>query len=134
MSDAPPVRTHPPASEKTIREALANHPEWMVQECITWTRDREARGHQFTNGAAAARHWLDGQQRGPASARQLLTADQIEVVFHAALALGDVHGVEAALLLMVAQDPRRAATLYENTRTALAIAGIVDPTDPTEKS
>jgi hypothetical protein len=46
-------------SENTIRAELAAFPAWTVDECLTWTRREEARGHGFTTGHAAVRHWLD---------------------------------------------------------------------------
>lgn len=55
-------RTHPPASERTIREHLRDLPDWMVEECLLWTREREGRGWQFTGGTAAAINWLDDAQ------------------------------------------------------------------------
>lgn len=57
------------------------------------------------------------------------TADQLEEVFHAALAAGDAKGVEAALLVMTTVDPYRAGYLYETLEVALAVAsglGTVD--------
>ncbi|WP_430786901.1 hypothetical protein [Actinoplanes sp. G11-F43] len=57
------ARTHPPASERSIRDHLREFPNWMIEECLLWTREREGRGWQFTSGAAAARHWLDDAQR-----------------------------------------------------------------------
>ncbi len=49
---------HTPTSAKTIHEYLHNLPTWMIDECITWTNNRAALGHQFPNGAAAAQQWL----------------------------------------------------------------------------
>jgi hypothetical protein len=63
VTTAPRQRTHLPASERTIREHLADLPDWMIDECIGWTREREGRGWQFTSGTAAAIHWLDDAQR-----------------------------------------------------------------------
>ena len=54
------------------------------------------------------------------------TADQLEAVFHAALTAGDVRGVDAALRVMVAVDPRRAATLYDDLRTAVRVAPFIE--------
>jgi hypothetical protein len=59
------IRRRWPASEQTIRESLADYPAWMAEECIAWTRSHEALGHAFTDGTAAAWHWLNEQQRGP---------------------------------------------------------------------
>lgn len=67
----------------------------------------------------------------------LLTPDQLEEIFHNALGSGDAKGVEAALMLLVTKDPRRAEKLFELTRTALTIVRAgrgEDPTDPTEES
>jgi hypothetical protein len=63
VTTVPRQRTHLPASERTIREHLADLPDWMIDECIGWTREREGRGWQFTSGTAAAIHWLDDAQR-----------------------------------------------------------------------
>lgn len=51
-----------------------------------------------------------------------LTADQCEEIFHAALRRGDARGVEAALTLLAALDPRRAASLFDQIRLALSVA------------
>ncbi|HZM84350.1 MAG TPA: hypothetical protein VFC19_52185 [Candidatus Limnocylindrales bacterium] len=48
--------------------------------------------------------------------------DDLERVFHAALAAGDARGVEAALTLLAPLDPRRAQRLFDDTKRALAIA------------
>lgn len=66
MSDRTELRQHLPASESTIRAELAGFPDWMVEESLTWTREKEARGWQFTSGQAAACHWLDAARRGGA--------------------------------------------------------------------
>lgn len=52
-----------------------------------------------------------------------MTAAEYEQIFHAALAAGDAESVTAALRVMTCIDPRRAQTLYDMTRLALAIAG-----------
>lgn len=52
----------------------------------------------------------------------VLTPDDCERIFHAALAAGDARGVEAALLLMVPLDPHRAGLLHAALRLALAAA------------
>ena len=52
----------------------------------------------------------------------LPSAEVLENIFHAALSAGDTQGVDAALRLLVVQDPRRAVKLYEETKTALKIA------------
>jgi hypothetical protein len=57
------VRAHLPASERAIREHLRDLPDWMIEECLLWTHEREDRGWQFTSGTAAAIHWLDDAQR-----------------------------------------------------------------------
>lgn len=67
-------RHHLPASETTIRQHLPGHPDWLIQECLDWTRDREARGHQFTDGSAAVQHWLDQHHAGPARTYWIPTA------------------------------------------------------------
>ena len=56
-------RHHLPASERTIRDYLTGHPDWLIDDCIGWTREREAIGHQFTDGTAAAQHWLAATNR-----------------------------------------------------------------------
>lgn len=56
-------RAHRPVSQRTIREHLREFPDWMIEECLLWTRERESRGWQFTSGTAAAIHWLDDAQR-----------------------------------------------------------------------
>jgi len=62
---APAAITHErPTSARSIREALAGFPSWMADECITWTRAREAMGCEFSGGKAAAQHWLDEQTQG----------------------------------------------------------------------
>ncbi len=52
----------------------------------------------------------------------LPSPDRCEEIFYAALEAGDAKGVEAALLVMTPQDPRRAARLLDNLTTALAVA------------
>lgn len=52
----------------------------------------------------------------------VLTADDCERIFHAALSKGDVQGVEAALRVMAVKDPHRAQRLMDLTRMALIIA------------
>lgn len=47
----------------------------MIEECLLWTRAREARGWQFTSGTAAAIHWLDDAQR-PVRAAEFAAAGQ----------------------------------------------------------
>ena len=49
---------HSPTSKKTIDEYLHSLPDWMIDECLTWTNNRAALGHQFPSGAAAAQQWL----------------------------------------------------------------------------
>lgn len=56
----------------------------------------------------------------------LPSADQCEAIFHAALSAGDVKGVEAALRVLVVQDPRRALDLFETTKTALDLIAAAD--------
>ena len=51
-----------------------------------------------------------------------MTADDCERIFHAALGVGDIQGVEAALRLMAAKDPHRAQRLMDLTRMALIVA------------
>lgn len=52
-------------------------------------------------------------------------ADTCERIFHAALSEGDTEGVEAALRLLIVQDPRRATALWDELKTALAIRRMV---------
>lgn len=52
----------------------------------------------------------------------LLSPDDCERIFHAALSAGDARGVEAALTVMAAVDPHRAGHLLELTRLALYMA------------
>jgi hypothetical protein len=51
------------------------------------------------------------------------SVDQCEQIFHAALAAGDLRGVEAALTIMAVQDPHRAQRLVDLAQAALHIAG-----------
>ena len=53
--------------------------------------------------------------------------DVLERIFHAALTAGDAKGVDAALRLLAATDPRRARRLYDGLETALEIVGKLDP-------
>lgn len=53
------------------------------------------------------------------------TGEVLEQVFHAALGKGDIRGVEAALTVMAGVDPRRAQRLYDDLKTAHAIAVFV---------
>jgi hypothetical protein len=50
--------THAWTDENAIREYLVGHPEWMIEDCIGWTHEREAVGHRYADAAAAAQHWL----------------------------------------------------------------------------
>lgn len=55
--------------------------------------------------------------------RNAIDADTCESIFHAALARGDIKGVEAALTVMAPQDPRRAELLFNTLKLGLALAG-----------
>lgn len=48
-------------------------------------------------------------------------ADELERLFHAALAAGDTQGVDVALRLLAGRDPHRAERLLKLTRTATAV-------------
>lgn len=48
-------------------------------------------------------------------------ADTCEQIFHAALAAGDIKGVEAALTVMAPQDPHRAQGLLDMLHVGLAL-------------
>lgn len=50
------------------------------------------------------------------------TADELETMFHAALADGDVRGVEAALSLLARVDAHRASDLYDALKVGVALA------------
>lgn len=56
--------------------------------------------------------------------------DKLEEIFHAALQQGDAKGVEAALTLMSGCDPRRAARLFDDLKTALAVAPLLSTNEP----
>lgn len=49
-------------------------------------------------------------------------ATTCERLFHAALAAGDIRGVEAAVTVMTPQDPHRAGELLDMLRMAAALA------------
>ena len=53
--------------------------------------------------------------------REQLDPDICERIIHTALAHGDIKGVEAALRVMVSQDPHRAERLMETMRFGLAL-------------
>lgn len=57
---------------------------------------------------------------------QLPTADECERIFRAALGQGDMRGVEAALLILAVQDPRRADTLMKDVKAVLDFVAAVD--------
>jgi hypothetical protein len=64
---ADPDRAHQPVPERALRAHLAGFPQWLTDECLAWTREKEARGWQFTGSSAAATHWLQhAQQHGSA--------------------------------------------------------------------
>lgn len=54
-------------------------------------------------------------------------ADTCERIFHAALAAGDIKGVEAALTLMAPQDPHRAQHLMDALRMGLVVREAAEP-------
>lgn len=51
-----------------------------------------------------------------------LTADDCVRIFHAALAAGDIRGVEAALTVLAVRDPHCARELHEGLELAMEIA------------
>jgi hypothetical protein len=57
-----------------------------------------------------------------------LTADDLEVIFHAALTARDVEGVGHVLRAMLSLDPCRALRLHDDLRIALAVAPFIEET------
>lgn len=53
-----------------------------------------------------------------------LTPDVLVQMFHAALAAGDVRGVEAALKVLAVRDPHRAQELHDALELGLEIAAL----------
>jgi hypothetical protein len=51
-------RHHPPASERTIRDYLTGHPEWLIDDCIGWTREREVADQLAWTARAAHNKYL----------------------------------------------------------------------------
>jgi hypothetical protein len=56
----------------------------------------------------------------------LPTPDECERIFHAALDKHDVKAVHAALLILAVQDPHRAESLTQATKTTLDLLDAVD--------
>jgi hypothetical protein len=56
--------------------------------------------------------------------RTLPNPGDCELIFHAALRAGDAKGVEAALIALAVQDPRRAQDLYDLLKIALHLGGV----------
>lgn len=62
--------------------------------------------------------------------RKLPTPAQCEVIFRTALKAGDARGVEAALMCLAVQNPRRAENLLETLRFALSLVTTTAGEDP----
>jgi hypothetical protein len=58
-----------------------------------------------------------------------VTGDNLQPVFDAALAAGDVKGVEACLQLAARVDPQRAARWYDDLKFAVRFRAVLEGSD-----